>query len=134
MGTKFYVHEGVYSLPAWRFYELHWDGIYLDAELFDNNIPLVDQKCTIVVYPQGSYGTGQWVNVGFPTFTNGQVVRIGHQFNWPAYDTNPRSVQLSWNGNPYGMGLNTIAIELEVTLAKHYVMSWLITYALEVDI
>lgn len=134
MDKRYYVHEGVYSLPAWKLYELHWDGIYLNDELFENNIPIVDQVAWLSVTPQGSYGTYQDVMIGFPTFTNGEVVRIGHRFTWAPYQTLTLSEKLFYNGNPYGMGLNTIAIELEVTLAKHYEMSWYVHYIMEVTV
>jgi|GEM_PF-3809486 len=132
MDKKYYQHEGVYSLPAWKDYELHWDGIYLDAELFENNIPILDCTVWLSATPQGSYGTDQWLDIGFPTFTNGQVVRLGHQFRWIPYNTSTLSQKLSYNGNPYGMGLNTIAIQPSVLLVKHYVMSWHIHYIMEV--
>lgn len=134
MATKWYVHEGIYTLPAWKDYELHWDGMYLDDELFGQNIPIKDQVAWLSATPQGKYGTDQWLDVGFPTFTNGQVVRLGHQFRWRPYSDATLSAQLSYNGNPYGMGLNTIAIQPQVFLVKHYVMSWHVHYIMEVEI
>lgn len=132
MSKKYYQHEGVYSLPAWNEYELHWDGIYLDAELFDNNIPIQDCVAWLSATPQGSYGTDQWLLIGFPSFDGSQVVRVGHSFHWIPYSTDTLSQKLFFNGNPYGMGLNTIAIEPQVMLVKHYVMSWYVHYIMEV--
>lgn len=134
MTTKWYMHSNTYELPAWCYWGTAWDGIYLNDELFHQNIPIIDCVAWISVTPQGSYGTGQWVKVGFPSFTNGEVVRVGQTFDWAAYQTDTISKKLFFNGNPYGMGLNTIAFQVEVGLPKHYPMSWYVHYIMEVTV
>jgi len=134
MAKRYYVHSAVYSMPAWNTKVTHWDGIYLNDELWENNIRIIDGEVQLAVEPQGSYGTGQTVQIGVPTFTGTDVVRLGHTFYWFGYQTHLQRANLPYNGNPYGMGLNTIAVQLEVSLLKHYEMSWYVHYLMEVEI
>lgn len=114
MATKQYSLKGQYRILAGNMGATYMDGIYLDGELFDNNIPVRDGVIRIGVWPQDAHAVGHWANFGFPTFQNGQVIRMGHKLLWPPGSKEGKSYDLPYNGYPYGMGLNTIAVELSL--------------------
>ena len=109
---KVYEFWGQYKIPAGQFYASYMDGVYIDGDLFKQNMPVRDGTIHIVVSPQAADGYDKYIDFGFPTYQNGQVLRIHHKFNWTKYQgVVTQSYDLLYNGYPYGMGLNTIAIE-----------------------
>jgi hypothetical protein len=110
-----YSKTAQYTLPKGNWAATYMDGIYINGNLFDNNIPVIDGVIRIGVWPQNPDAVDRWANFGFPTYQNGQVIRIGHQFRWYPGSGEGQSHDLRYNGYPYGMGLNTIAVQLDVS-------------------
>lgn len=115
MGQKYYSLERQYKLPSGSFGVTYMDGIYIDGWLFEKNIPVRDGTIRIDVKPRETHWVDHWANFGFPTYQNGQVVRMGHKFWWPPFNNEGQAHYLDYNGHPYGMGLNTIAIEFSLS-------------------
>jgi len=115
MATKQYSLKAQYTLPAGSFSITYMDGIYIDGDLFENNIPVRDGVIRMAVIPQAAHAVDHWANFGFPTFQNGKVVRLGHKFWWAPGESGAKNYDLRYNGYPYGMGLNTIAAELSLS-------------------
>jgi hypothetical protein len=111
---KIYQFWGQYYVPAGEMYYVYIDGVYIDGELFDKNIPVRDGTIHMVVAPQTADFIDKSLDVGFPTFKDGKVIRIGHGFSWGPNDISTQSYDLAYDGHPYGMGLNTIVVQLNV--------------------
>lgn len=114
MATKYYAVQRQYKLPAGSFGTTYMDGVYIDGGLFENNVPVRDGVIRIDIKPRETHWVDHWANFGFPTYRNGQVIRIGHKFTWAAFTGQAQAYDLDYNGYPYGIGLNTIAIELSL--------------------
>jgi hypothetical protein len=135
MATKFYTKKAQYRLPAWHLGATYMDGVYIDGGLFENNTPVHDGTIRMSVTPQSAPICDNWVNIGFPSFESGKVVRIGHKFWWPPFSDKAQYHDLYYNGSPYGIGLNTIAIELTLSplpIPSDIVYDVIIVFALEV--
>lgn len=135
MSKLWYTEDAVYLLPARKTYAIAMDGIYLDGNLFDNNIPVLDCIAWISVAPRYSHMIGHWITFGFPSYKYGSVERLGIRFNWLPFQTHTQSDKLLYNGHPYGMGLNTIAVEMYLDifpLTRDVVYD--VSYIMEVDI
>ena len=115
MATKYYALKKQYRLPAGSLGVTYMDGVYIDGQLFEKNIPVHDGVIRIDIVPQDWHWVDHWANFGFPTYQNGQVIRIGHKFHWPPFQVYAQAYDLDYNGHPYGMGLNTIAIQLNLS-------------------
>lgn len=114
MAKSQYTLNAVYRLPAGNTYAIAMDGIYIDGVLFDNNIPLVDCVVDVSAKPRDSHMIAHWVNFGFPSYKNGKVERIGLRMDWLPFQTHTQTERLLYYGYPYGMGLNTIAVEMRL--------------------
>lgn len=135
MATKYYAIKAEYRLPAWSMGATYMDGIYIDGTLFENNIPVRDGVIRIDIVPQNAHWVDHWANFGFPTYQNGQVIRIGKKFWWPPGTNHAQYYDLDYNGYPYGMGLNTIAIELSLSplpITRDIVYDVLMAFVMEV--
>jgi hypothetical protein len=115
MTTKYYALHRQYILPQGSFSAIYMDGIYIDGTLFSNNIPVIDGTIRIDIMPQNPDAVDRWADLGFPTFNNGQVVRVGHKFYWGPANGVAQYYDIPYNGHPYGMGLNTIAVQLSLS-------------------
>jgi len=115
MVTKQYSLKAQYLLPAGHMATTYMDGIYINGALFENNIPVRDGVIRIGVWPKEAHMVDHWANFGFPTFQNGKVVRLGHKFWWAPGESGAKNYDLRYNGSPYGMGLNTIAAQLNLS-------------------
>ena len=115
MDTITYSKTARYRLLAWDWSATYMDGIYINGALFENNIPVHDGVIRIGVWPQEAHWVDHWADFGFPTYENGKVIRMGHKFWWPPGSKEGKSYDLYYNGNPYGMGLNTIAAQLSLS-------------------
>jgi hypothetical protein len=115
MTTKQYSLKAQYRLPAGHQSSEYMDGIYIDGGLFENNIRVLDGVIRMAVTPDAAHGTEHWAAFGFPTYQNGKVVRLGHEFHWRIMDGSAQTYDLRYNGSPYGIGLNTIAAQLYLT-------------------
>lgn len=102
-------------MPAWLVYYAQMDGVYIDGDLFQRNIPVKDGTVHIVAAPQTADLTIKTLSVGVPSYQNGQVIRIGHTFTWAPNSIATQSYDLQYNGYPYGMGLNPLGVELATT-------------------
>lgn len=131
---RWYTLEKQFKLPAWAWSARHWDGIYIDDALFENNIPLLDTVAWLQVTPDSSHWTDYYCDIGLPTFINGQVVRIGHKFYWPPFTGGSQAQKLLYNGHPYGMGLNTISVVCSVSLPITVDIIYDVSIILEVDV
>jgi hypothetical protein len=109
-----YSKTAYYTLPALSMGATYMDGIYIDGSLFDNNKRVIDGTIRIGVWPQQTHVVMHLANFGFPSFQNGRVVRIGHEFAWPAGQKAGLSYDIPYNGFPYGIGLNTIGVQLRL--------------------
>lgn len=115
MDTLHYSKTARYRIPAWNMGATYMDGIYIDGALFDNNIPVRDGVIRMSVTPQYGHWVDHWADFGFPTYQNGQVIRLGHKFWWPPGSSHAQNYDFYYNGHPYGMGLNTIAAQLSLS-------------------
>lgn len=134
MAKRYYTLEKQFTLPAWSMSARHWDGIYINGVLFEQNIPVVDTVAWLQVTPQGKYTPDHWCNIGFPTFTNGEVIRIGHKFYWIPWNDTPQAEKLLYNGHPYGMGLNTISVVCTASVPYWHDIVYDVSIILEVDV
>ena len=134
MNVTFFTHRRTYKLPAWSTRITYYDGIYINGGFFENNISILDQVIWLYAQPQGSYFTSQWVRIGVPTYDKNlsHVTRMGHEFYWLPKSTEEQSQKLLYDSKPYGIGLNTIAVTIEVSLARHYDAYWFVHYIMEV--
>jgi len=135
--TLTYSKTAQYILPAWSWSATYMDGIYIDGNLFDNNIRVLDGIVRIGVWPQNPDAVDRWANFGFPTYQNGQVIRIGHKFWWGPGSGAGQSYDLRYNGYPYGMGLNTIAAQLSLSplpITRDIVYKVVYVFIMEVDL
>lgn len=121
MSKLYYTHNATYRMPAGKIQALYMDGIYIDGALFDRNIPVTDCKINITVTPRDDHMVGHGVDFGFASYRNGQVLRIALSFYWHPFQQDVQSKQLDWNGNPYGMGLNPIAVQPSIILFPIFV-------------
>jgi hypothetical protein len=115
MATKYYAKEAQYRLPAWNYSATYMDGVYFDGNLFEKNVPIHDGIIRIDIKPQNPHWVDHWANIGFPSFNMGKVVRIGHKFWWPPGSDTAQYYDIDYNGHPYGMGLNTIVIQINLS-------------------
>lgn len=134
MAKKYYAKRAVYILPAGDRGITYMDGIYIDGQLFENNIPVRDGVIRIDLQPQNEHSVHHWANFGFPSYQNGQVIRIGHNFGWSPGEDYAQYHDLEYGGHPYGMGLNTIAIQLTAALpiTRDIVYDVLMAFVMEV--
>jgi hypothetical protein len=116
VATKFYTKKAQYRLSAWHLDALYMDGIYIDGALFEGNGRVVDGIIRMAVTPDDAHMVGHWIKLGFPSFQNGKVVRIGSKFEWAPNTAGGKYQDLYYDGSPYGIGLNTIAAELRAIL------------------
>lgn len=114
MATRRWTVTGQYRLPAGKINAVDLAAFYIDGDLFTYNIPVVDGKLMISVKPQNGHTLKHWFDVGIPSFRNGVVERIGHQFSWWPQQNHWQSGTIFYNGYPYGMGLNTVGINMTV--------------------
>jgi hypothetical protein len=114
MATKEYQFWGQYPVPAGDIYAAHMDGVYIDGVLFENNVQVTDGTVHIVVAPQSADFIDKYLRVGLPTYENGEVIRVGHKFSWSPNSLATQSYDIDYAGHPYGIGLNTIAVEIEL--------------------
>lgn len=133
MAKRWYTKKAQYRLPAGSMGVIYMDGIYINGYLFENNIPVLDMVTWIQVTPQEAHAVEHLANFGFPTFRNGSVVRIGHRFWWPPGSKMAQAEKLFYSGHPYGMGLNTIAVELSLPLPITRDIIYDVSYIMEVD-
>jgi hypothetical protein len=131
-----YSKKAQYVLPAWSLGVTYLDGIYFDGNLFNNNIPITGGVIHILVTPvvQATPIAVQQVDIGFPTFVNGKVVRAGHKFNWAPFTYNPLLWDFLYNGHPYGIGLNTIAVQLLATPPNPQDILYKVIYAFSMEV
>jgi hypothetical protein len=113
--TLTFSKKAQYRLPAGSMAAIYMDGVYINGNLFDDNIPVRDGVVRIGVWPKVAHWVDHWANFGIPTFKNGKVVRLGHKFWWPPGSKEGKSYDLYYDGHPYGMGLNTIAAQLSLS-------------------
>lgn len=135
MAKVYYTKDAVYKLPAGKVYAIAMDGIYIDGILFDDNIPVVDCVAWISVTPRYSHMIYHWIMIGVPSYKYGEVERLGIRLNWLPFQTHTQSDKISYNGHPYGMGLNTIAAQLYLDvfpLTRDIVYD--VSYLMEVDV
>lgn len=134
MAKRWYQHTAVYTLPKGYIYATNMDGIYIDGDLFHNNIPVLDCVLWVSVTPRASHMIEHWIRIGVPSFNNGTVERLGLMFDWLPFQSGAKSDKLFYNGNPYGMGLNTIAAQLYLSIFPLLVdVVYDVSYIMEVD-
>lgn len=133
--TLRYFKKAQYRLKSGHMSAIYMDGIYIDGKLFDSNIPVRDGVIRIDIQPQAPHVVDHHADFGFPTFQNGRVVRLGHKFWWPPGSNEAQYYDLPYNGHPYGMGLNTIAIQLSLfplPITRDIVYDVLMAFVMEV--
>jgi len=111
---KEYQFWGQYKVPALTAYWVYMDGVYIDGDLFENNVPVRDGTIHLSASPQSADLAIKSLEVHAPTYQNGQVDSIGHIFSWPLNAVATLSADLDYNGHPYGMGLNVLYVYLAV--------------------
>lgn len=114
MSKRWYNLEGQYRLPAGKLYAIALAAVYIDGDLFHYNIPIVDGRLLIWVKPQNTHTLLHRIDFGIPSFQNGVVERIATRFDWWPGQDHWQSGSIEYMGYPYGMGVNTIAIEMYV--------------------
>lgn len=135
MSKLWYTHNATYRMPAGKILALYMDGIYIDGSLFENNIPLLDCVAHIQVKPRDYHLVEHGVEFGFPSFQNGQVKRIALEFDWLPFQEHKQSKILDYYGNPYGMGLNTIAVQPYIVIFPiPFDIIYDVSYTMEVDV
>jgi hypothetical protein len=112
MATLNYAKKAQYTLPALNWGIRYLDAIYLDGNLFKNNTPILDGLIRMDIVPTGATVIPHKVVFDFPTYQNGQVVIVSHQFEWDFGGNAVGFYDLYLNGHPYGMGLNIITVHL----------------------
>lgn len=103
-----------YRLSAGGLDAIYMDGIYIDGSLFEDNIPVRDGVVRIGIWPQLSHAVGHSATFGIPIFKNGKVTNLRHKFLWLPGSKEGQSYDLRYDGHPWGMGLNTIAVLLSL--------------------
>jgi len=136
MITKQYSLKAQYRIEAGHFAASYLDGIYINGALFENNLPVRDGVIRIACIPKDTHAVDHWANFGFPSFQNGKVERIGHKFWWAPFEGGGKTYDIRYNGFPYGMGLNTIAAELNLSplpITRDIIYDVIYVFIVEVD-
>lgn len=135
MSKLYYTHNATYRMPRGHTSALYMDGIYIDGPLFENNIPVRDCVAHVQVTPRDDHWVEHGVQLGFPSFQNGDVKRIGLKFDWLPFQRHVQSKILDYHGSPYGMGLNTIAVQPYTVIFPIAVdIIYDVIYTMEVDV
>jgi hypothetical protein len=134
MAVLQYPKKAQYITPAWSFGVVYLDGIYLDGNLFKNNMPILNGVIHISVTPTAAQAAPHSIGISFQTYQNGQVIPIAHVFSWLPLQGG--SQLYDFNDNyPYGMGLNFIYIMTQVDLIllpNNIVYNVIFAYSMEV--
>lgn len=136
MAKKWYEKTALYTLPAWWLYNIQVDAIHIDSGLFETNTRVIDCILWISVKPRDKHGLGHSIDFGVPSYQlYGSVTRLNKMFGWAAWNNDAQSDKIFYNGNPYGMGLNTIAVEMRLSLVPlTSTIYYDVSYIMEVDI
>ena len=110
MVVKEYQFWGQYKIPAGASIYNTVDGLYIDGDLFSNNMPVRDGIIHLVVTPQSANLIDKRINISIPIYKDGKVSTIGHEFHWYPGTISTLTYDIDYEGYPYGMGLNLIAI------------------------
>jgi hypothetical protein len=128
MAIKEYQFWRQYKIPAGEPSSKYIDGVYIDSGLFENNVPIVDGMVHIVASPQSADPVARYAEFRVPTFANGKVGSLSHQFHWSPSQVYSQSFDLDYGGHPYGMGLNTICAEFFLLPAPLYPLTYSIWF------
>jgi len=134
MAKRWYTKDAVYVLPKGNLYAPALDGIYINADLFENNIPVQDCVLWITIQPRSGHSFVHKADFGVPSFQAGQVIRLSHEFWWSLGQSHSQAAKIHYNGNPYGMGLNTIAVEMRIDAWITRDVVYDVSYIMEVDV
>jgi|GEM_PF-4116658 len=114
MATRRWSLSAQYRLPSGKIYDVDLAAFYIDGDLFVYNVPVLDGKLMISVKPQNTHTLKHLIDIGIPSFKNGVVERIAKDFVWWPGQNHWQSGTIFYNGYPYGMGLNTVGIVMQV--------------------
>lgn len=116
MAKKYYLKETQYTLPAWNIVRAEPDALYIDGDLFSNNIPVLDNVFWISVQPDAWHIIGHQIEFVLATFnrSTNTVEFLSKTFYWAPGESATKSGKVFCNGNPYGMGVNMFGVNIQI--------------------
>jgi hypothetical protein len=116
MATKWYTKNAQFKLPAWQAMAYYLDGLYINDDLFYNNIPVQDMVVWISVQPDTWHIVQHQIAFDIASYNHSthKVEFLHKLFAWAIGHSEPKSDKIFCNGNPYGMGLNPFWSSIEI--------------------
>lgn len=114
MATRWYTKTAQYTLPAWNLLYFAIDGMYIDGYLFENNVTVLDNILWLSIKPTASHIVGHGINFSLPSFNGTTVKFLYKAFTWLPFQDHAQSDKIFCNGQPYGMGVNTLGVSMAI--------------------
>jgi hypothetical protein len=130
-----YTKGNSYILPAGDLLAWSVDGIYVNGDLFHNNIRLVDATLHVRVTPDARHDGVPTIELRIPVFQNGIVEYWGDYAAWAPHESGEKSFDIATNGNPYGVGLYLIGVTMSLSLLHPLIndVIFYVAYDMEVE-
>jgi len=111
------------------------DGLYVNSDLFENNIPVMDATLHVRVSPDARHDCNHSFRIFMPIY-NGSVSWVDGAAGWNVFESGERSFDIASNGNPYGIGLYSFYIFMEINTGIPIFndIIYYVAYEMEVDI
>lgn len=113
MAKRWYLKTTQYTLPAWNVWAALLDGLYINGELFEGNIPLQDLVVWISVQPDAYHIVNHAVTFNIAVYQNGTVNFLHKTFMWYIGQGQAQSDKIFTNGQPYGIGVNMFGVSCQ---------------------